>query len=226
MSSCMAVGLACQPVCGDTLQQSRGQCQDLNHELFKVVSLCCTGCRYPAAWVQSWWSRQDVDGTVHFAAVLRLRVSGFVTEFELGRQAAWRPRCNRGGVVKTLMALCILLLCCGCVSRTLYAGFELGRQAAWWPRCNRGCVDKTVVGIVHSAAGCGCVSLGLSVQVRARSLCYIMAEGQSCWCRQDVETLCSLLVFMIACYLGSVCEVHARSSDDGRPSAIRLVLSN
>ena len=89
---------------------------------------------------------------------------GLCEEFELGRQAAWRPRGNRGGVVKTLMALCILLLCCGCGSRTLYAGFELGRQAAWRPRCNRGGVDKTVVGIVHSAAVCGCVSLGLCMR--------------------------------------------------------------
>ena len=113
---------------------------------------------------------------------LRLRVSSFVTEFELGRQAAWRPRGNRGGVVKTLMALCILLLCCGCVSRTLYAGFELGRQAAWRPRCNRGGVDKTVVGIVHSAAVCGCVSLELIVWVRARSSSFMAAEVQSKWC--------------------------------------------
>ena len=97
-------------------------------------------------------------------AVLRLQISGFVTEFELGRQTAWRPRGNRGGVVKTLMALCILLLFCGCVSRTLYAVFGLGLQAAWRPRCNRGGVDKTVVGIVHSAAVCGCVSLGLGVR--------------------------------------------------------------
>ena len=107
------------------------------------------------------------------------RVSGFVTEFELGRQAAWRPRGNRAGVVKTLMALCILLLCCGCGSRTLYEGFELGRQAAWRPRCNRGGVDKTVVGTVQSAAVCGCVSLGLSVHIRARSSRLINGRVQS-----------------------------------------------
>ena len=74
----MAVGLACQPACVGTLQQSRGQCQDLNHELFKVVWLCRTNCRYSAAWVQSWWSRQDCCGTVLAVAVLRLQISGSV----------------------------------------------------------------------------------------------------------------------------------------------------
>ena len=36
-------------------------------------------------------------------AELWLRVSWALYEgFKLGRQAAWRPRCNRGGVVKTV----------------------------------------------------------------------------------------------------------------------------
>ena len=35
--------------------------------------------------------------------------------FKLGRQAAWRPRCNRCGVVKWLVALCSLLVICDCV---------------------------------------------------------------------------------------------------------------
>ena len=54
VSGCMAVGLTCRPACVGKLQ-SGGQCQDLNHELFEVVWLCRTGCRYSAAWVQSWW---------------------------------------------------------------------------------------------------------------------------------------------------------------------------
>ena len=54
--------------------------------------------------VQSWSSRQDVDGTVQSFAVLRLRVSDFVTKFELGRQAAWRPRGNRGNHQLVLVA--------------------------------------------------------------------------------------------------------------------------
>ena len=69
------------------------------------------------------------------------------------RQAAWRPRCNRGGVVKTVggtvhSAAELWLR----VTWALYAGFKLGRQAAWRPRCNRGGVVKTIGGTVHSAA--------------------------------------------------------------------------
>ena len=142
---------------------------------------------------------------------LRLRVSGFVTEFELGRQAAWRPRGDRGGVVKTLMALCILLLCCGCVSRILCAGFEPGRQAAWRPRCNRGGVGKTVVGTVHSAVDCGCVSLG----------------GNHVGVVKTLVTLCSLLV-ICDCVLLGLCMRGSSSVVKllGGRGAIRLVLSN
>ena len=46
---------------------------------------------------------KTVVGTVLAAAELWLRVSWALYEgFKLGRQAAWRPRCNRGGVVKTV----------------------------------------------------------------------------------------------------------------------------
>ena len=76
---------------------------------------------------------------------LRLRVSDFVTEFELGRQAAWRPRCNRGGVDKTVVgivhsAVVLRLRVSGFVTE-----FELGRQAAWRPRNNHDSVVKTLV---------------------------------------------------------------------------------
>ena len=39
------------------------------------------------------------------------------TTFELGRQAAWRPRCNRGGVDKTVVGIVHSAVVCGCVSR-------------------------------------------------------------------------------------------------------------
>ena len=146
---------------------------------------------------------EDVHGTpirLESAAVLRLRVSGFVTKFGLGRQAAWRPRGNRGGVVKTLMALCILMLCCGCVSRTLYIiilriwesivyaweNFLVAKQGSSSVvklLGGRGAIvmvsTRTVVGTVQSAAVCGCVSHGLSVHIRARSSRLINGRVQS-----------------------------------------------
>ena len=71
----------------------------------------------------------------------------------LGRQAAWRPRGNRGGVVMT-------------VDGTVHT--ELGRQAAWRPRCNHGGVVK----FVDSTVLCCCVViacyLGSACGVQAR----------------------------------------------------------
>ena len=51
-----------------------------------------------------------IGGGKYYYILVRLHVSSFVTEFELGRQAAWRPRGNRIGVIKTLMALCICVV--------------------------------------------------------------------------------------------------------------------
>ena len=95
-----------------------------------------------------------IGGGKYYYILVRLHVSSFVTEFELGRQAAWRPRCNRGGV------------------------------------------DRSVVGIVHSAVDCGSVSLG----------------GNHVGVIKTLVTLCSVLVFLIACYLGSVFGVQVRLS--------------
>ena len=52
--------------------------------------------------MQSWWCRQDGVGTVLAVVVCGCVFLGSVCGFKLGRQAAWRPRCNRGGVVKTV----------------------------------------------------------------------------------------------------------------------------
>ena len=103
--------------------------------LLVVVIACYLGseCRVQArsssclaAEVQSWWCCQDVDNTVRSAVVLRLRVLRLCLRgFEHGRQAAWRPWCNRGGVVKMLMALCSLLL----VLIVCYLGSVCGVQA-------------------------------------------------------------------------------------------------
>ena len=56
-----------------------------------------------------------VEGTVVAVAVLRLRVSGFVTEFELGRQAAWRSEQSwwcRQDVDGTLNSAVVCAFCC------------------------------------------------------------------------------------------------------------------
>ena len=68
-----------------------------------------------------------------------------------GLQAAWRPVCIRGGVVKIVLALCWLCCVAVCVFLGSVCGFKLGRQAAWRPRCNRGGVVKTVGGTVQFA---------------------------------------------------------------------------
>ena len=71
--------------------------------------------------MHSWWCRQDGVGTVLAVLVCGCVFLGSVCGFRLGRQAAWRPRCNRGGVVKRLVALCSLLVVIAC-SWALYEG--------------------------------------------------------------------------------------------------------
>ena len=47
---------------------------------------------------------------------------GLCEEFELGRQAAWRPRCNRGGVVILVDGTVLLLLFVVACSRAQCVG--------------------------------------------------------------------------------------------------------
>ena len=70
-----------------------------------------------AAEMQLWWCRQE--GRWHcavcYCGVVACSWAPYAG-FELGRQAAWRPRCNHVGVVKTVDGTVLLLLCCDCVS--------------------------------------------------------------------------------------------------------------
>ena len=65
-------------------------------------------------------------------------------------------------------------------------------------------VVKMVVGTVCWLLFCGCVSWALYGGVQARSSSCLAAELQSLCVVKWLVALCSLLVFVIACYLGSV----------------------
>ena len=117
--------------------QSVGLCRDSYHELSEVV-WCRMGCRFSVV--------KLFGGLCAFVVVVMMVVKWHCAGcccvavswswalggggVKLGRQAVWRPRCNRCCVVKRLMALCSLLVFVIACSWALDVEFELGRQAA------------------------------------------------------------------------------------------------
>ena len=97
---------------------------------------------------------------------------------QLGRQAAWRPRCIRIGVV-WLVASCLQMLICVCLfGLGLWA--QLGRQAAWRPWC----IEMVSSGWWHCLAVAVVIACcGLWFWARARSSSCLAAEVHSNWCR-------------------------------------------
>ena len=88
-----------------------------------------------------------VGGTLQAVAVFKsnCEVLGLWLWAQLGRQAAWRPRCIRIGVV-WLVASCLQMLISVCLFG-LWLWAQLGRQAAWRPRCIR-------IGVAWLVASC------------------------------------------------------------------------
>ena len=97
---------------------------------------------------------------------------------QLGRQAAWRPRCIRIGVV-WLVASCLQMLISVCLfGLGLWA--QLGRQAAWRPWC----IEMVSSGWWHCLAVAVVIACcGLWFWARVRSSSCLAAEVHSNWCR-------------------------------------------
>ena len=111
--------------------------QSIVSALFVTTNVCVVLCRRVVVrsprclktCAHSWWCRQ-----VGWHCVLAV-VCGCVSwapygeGFRLGRQAAWRPRCNHGGVVKTFDGTVYSAIASRLrVTWALCVGFELGRQ--------------------------------------------------------------------------------------------------
>ena len=110
--------------------------------------------------------------------LLFVSLDSVVAGLELGRQAAWRPRRIRIGVV-WLVASCRQMLISVClIGLGLWA--QLGRQAAWRPRCIDRC--RLVGGIVLAVAVVIACSW-LWFWALARSSSCLAAEVHSIWCR-------------------------------------------
>ena len=132
--------------------------------------------------------------------------SGSVCRVRARSLSFWRPRCNRGGVVKTVDGTVQFACVCGCVFSGSVCGVRARSSSSWRPRCNRGGVVRTVDGTVQFAAVLrlrvlGLCMWGLSSVVKllgGRGAIVVVSSSR-------LMTLCILLLFVVACNSGSVC---------------------
>ena len=101
----------------------------------------------------------------------------------LGRQAAWRPRCNRGGVVKTVdgtvhSAVVVCLRVLGlCMQGSSSVVKLLGGRGAIMV-----VLSSWLMALCFLLLFCDCVLLGLCVRGSSSVVKLIGGRVQSCWC--------------------------------------------